>query len=121
MSRFSEAFAAGGEGLMHATADRLVYWPGGVEADALEIEIILTVEQAEDAPGEYGVKAVAKAEAQVWANGLEGVAEPQLKVDLIVQGTTLWRVMRKIETVAGMHRLGLEQVERAVVGRGRGR
>lgn len=114
--------AAGNAALLHETGDVHAYWPAGVEADAIEIDVIWTGQRTFEQPAmREGKEQVEQAEAQVWANETNGVASPKILHDKIVHGGVVWTVVGVLETVGGMHRLQMERVKRTVVGSGRGR
>lgn len=121
MSRFEDAMQTGGACMMYELSDPYVYWPGGAVADAITIDAIWTGMHQGDEFDDRGISECARAEVQIWADDDNGVASPAIQKDIIVKDGAHWRVMEILETTGGLHRLNVERVDRAVVGRGRGR
>jgi hypothetical protein len=107
---------------MEQCSDLRSYWPGGLASAAVMRMVIFTAGIGRDEPvgGRLGESLVERGEIQVWADGVRGIAQPKVKSDIVVIDGAPWRVMEKVETVGGMHRLGVEKMGRSVVGGGRG-
>lgn len=118
MSLFDDHIAVGNAGLMDQLGEARAYWPGGASGSAVTISIALNKRIKREDEGDRDDDMVREAEAMVLVSD---VAAPVPLSDIIVDGSEHWRVMEISETVGGMHRLGLELMERSVRGRGRGR